>query len=109
MKNHEIDLAALPERPPRTVLEPYAAAIEELLLRGWGYRDVARIMKEQFGVSTSRSSVARFVQRSAHPARRQRTEPSLRQPQAKRAPIRAPEEAAEFHFDSSEPLTLKAT
>lgn len=103
MKVIQFDSASLPERPPRTVLEPYAAVIEELLARGWGYRDVARILGEQFGVSTSKSSLARLV-------RRRRPHKAPAQLPARGAePVSGKpwEEPIEFHFDMEQPLRLK--
>jgi hypothetical protein len=54
-------LDRLPEKPPRSRLEPYRHLIDELLRRGRTYRDVASILAEKCQVRVSVSTIHDFV------------------------------------------------
>jgi hypothetical protein len=54
-------LDALPPKPSRSRLEPYAELIFELHRRGRTYREIARILTTQCNFQTSRSTVNDFV------------------------------------------------
>jgi hypothetical protein len=55
-------LDELPDKPPRSRLEPYREFIEELRTRGRTYRDIAKILAEKCGVQVTGSGVHDFVQ-----------------------------------------------
>jgi hypothetical protein len=61
-------LDELPEKPPRSRLEPYREFIEELRNRGRTYRDIAEILAEKCAVQVTGSGVHDFV-RSRSPAK----------------------------------------
>jgi hypothetical protein len=54
-------LEALPQKSPRSRLEPYQDLINELRRRGRSYRDIERILVEQCHIHTSRSAINDFV------------------------------------------------
>jgi hypothetical protein len=54
-------LDTLPEKPPRSRLEPYREFINELLRRGRTYRDIASILAEKCQVRVSISTVHDFL------------------------------------------------
>jgi hypothetical protein len=57
----QIILSSLPEKPPRSRLEPFRELIEELRERGRTYQEIAQILTEKCQVATSRSAVNDFV------------------------------------------------
>jgi hypothetical protein len=54
-------LDGLPDKPPRSRLEPYRKLIEELRRRGRTYRDIAHILGEKCQVQVTASGVHDFV------------------------------------------------
>jgi hypothetical protein len=54
-------LDELPDKPPRSRLEPYRGFIEELRSRGQTYRDIAKILAEKCAVQVTGSGVHDFV------------------------------------------------
>src|ERR1700677_569160 len=54
-------LDELPDKPPRSRLEPYREFIEELRSRGRTYRDIAEILAEKCAVPVTGSGVYDFV------------------------------------------------
>ena len=54
-------LDELPDKPPRSRLEPYREFIEELRSRGRTYRDIAEILTKQCAVQVTGSGVHDFV------------------------------------------------
>lgn len=54
-------LDELPDKPPRSRLEPYREFIEELRSRGRTYRDIAEILAEKCGLQVTASGVHDFV------------------------------------------------
>ena len=54
-------LDALPDKPPRSRLEPYREFIEELRSRGRTYRDIAEILAEKCAIQVTASGVHDFV------------------------------------------------
>jgi hypothetical protein len=54
-------LDELPDKPPRSRLEPYREFIEELRSRGRTYRDIAKILAEKCAVQVTSSGVHDFV------------------------------------------------
>ncbi len=57
----QVILDSLPEKPPRSRLEPYRELIDELRRRGRTYREIARILVEKCQLQVSRSTVHDFV------------------------------------------------
>lgn len=53
----------LPEKPPRSRLEPYKEFIEELRRRGRTYKDITNILVEKFSISVTAAGVHDFVRR----------------------------------------------
>jgi len=70
-------LNTLPEKPPRSRLEPYGELIDELRRRGQTYRDIAGILAEKCQLQVSVSTVHDFVRvrsrTTRKPAKHQRT------------------------------------
>ena len=54
-------LDELPDKPPRSRLEPYREFIGELRSRGRTYRDIAKILAEKCAVQVTGSGVHDFV------------------------------------------------
>jgi hypothetical protein len=50
-------LDELPDKPPRSRLEPYREFIAELLSRGRTYRDIAEILVEKCAVQVTGSGI----------------------------------------------------
>src|SRR5579863_2610844 len=56
-------IEALPDKPPRSRLEPYKEFIEELRGRGRTYKDIAGILAEKFSICVTAAGVHDFVRR----------------------------------------------
>ena len=54
-------LDGMPEKPPRSSLEPYRELINELRQRGRTYRDIAHILAEKCQLRAAASTVYRFL------------------------------------------------
>jgi IS30 family transposase len=54
-------LDTLPEKPPRSRLEPYRALIEKLRKHGRTYREIIGILSEKCGVQVAASTLHDFV------------------------------------------------
>src|SRR5437762_1902780 len=68
-------LDGMPEKPPRSRLEPYRELIDELRRRGRTYREIARILAEKCQLRTAASTVNRYLRKrmsakAKSPARR---------------------------------------
>jgi hypothetical protein len=63
-------LDALPNKPPRSRLEPYRELIEELRRRGRTYVDIAGILAEKCQVQVTASGVHDFVRTRSRMKRR---------------------------------------
>jgi len=59
-------LDELPDKPPRSRLEPYLEFIEELRVKGRTYRDIAEILAEKCAVQVTGSGVHDFVRSRSH-------------------------------------------
>ncbi len=55
-------LDALPPKPPRSRLEPYAELIRELRNRRRTYREIAKVLNDHYRLNTSASTIHGFVQ-----------------------------------------------
>jgi len=85
MVNHDkfkAIIQALPPKPDRSKLEPYAKLILALHRRGRSYREIVRILSESCNLEASRSTVNDFVRarlkRSPKPQKKQKiAEPAL--------------------------------
>ena len=56
-------LDGMPEKPPRSSLEPYRELINELRRRGRTYREIAHILAEKCQLRAAASTVNRFVRK----------------------------------------------
>jgi IS30 family transposase len=54
-------LNTLPEKPPRSRLEPYRDLIDELRRRGWTYQDIVGILAEKCQLTVSVSTLHDYV------------------------------------------------
>jgi hypothetical protein len=54
-------LESLPEKPPRSKLEPHRELIRELRRKGRTYREVARLFHERLGLYVAPSTLHSFV------------------------------------------------
>lgn len=54
-------LDELPDKPPRSRLEPYREFIEDLRSKGRTYRNIAKILAEKCGVKVTGRGVHDFV------------------------------------------------
>ncbi len=117
-------LDELPEKPPRSRLEPYREFIEQLRSRGRTYRDIADILAEKCAVKVTGSGVHDFVRTRSRTKTRQAengpTKPnqhpapasSREEIQRKIAMLKARKTSDEpgvraFDYDPEQPLTLQ--
>jgi hypothetical protein len=116
---HKIILEPLPEKPPRSKLEPHRELIRELRRKGRTYREVARLFHERLGQHVALSTLHSFVKvRAKHRKRTQFELPPVGQAAAAVSPALDPVAALKakpavreakrtrFVFRENEPLTL---
>ena len=116
---HKVVLVPLPEKPPRSTLEPHRELIRELRRKGRTYREVARLFHERLGLHVALSTLYSFVKVRAKHRRRTQFElppvglaasavPPVLDPVAALKAKPAVQEAkrARFKFRENEPLTL---
>jgi len=116
---HKNILEPLPEKPPRSKLEPHRELIRELRRKGRTYREVARLFHERLGLHVALSTLHSFVKvRAKHRKRTQFELPPVGQAGAAVSPALDPVAAlkakpavreakrARFVFRENEPLTL---
>lgn len=111
-------LESLPDKPPRSKLEPHHELIRELRRKGRTYREVARLFHERLGLYVAPSTLHSFVKvRAKHRKRTQFELPPLeatatQSPTLDRiAVLRVKPETlkmkpSRFVFRENEPLTL---
>ncbi len=128
-------LEQLPERPPRSKLEPHAEIIWELRKKRRTYEEIAAFLREHVEVTAAASTIYEFVKRRAKQARpRAATKPEVPAPlpsatrpespsatppvpsadavrerlrALKQQPATALPEPKRFTFDAEEPLVLR--
>ena len=118
-------LDELPDKPPRSRLEPYREFIEELRSRGRTYRDIADILAEKCAVKVTGSGVHDFVRTRSRTKTRQAENGRPPKPNQHPAPVSSREEiqrkiaalkarntsdepgARAFDYDPEQPLTLQ--
>jgi IS30 family transposase len=112
----------IPDRPPRSKLEPHAEVIRALRRKRRTYQEIAAFLQEHVQLSVAPSTIHDFVKRRARQAAKRQPElPELPVfPLSERSakpgetnPGVAPpavlpvhQEPPLFHFDAQEPLTL---
>jgi hypothetical protein len=111
-------LESLPEKPPRSKLEPHRELIRELRRKGRTYREVARLFHERLGLYVAPSTLHSFVKvRAKHHKRTQFELPPLelsspsspaldRVAALREKTVMAKSKSARFVFRENEPLTL---
>src|ERR1700683_647613 len=63
-------LDSLPEKPPRSRLEPYRDLIEELRRRGRTFREITHILAEKCHVETAASTIHDLIRTRSRRAQR---------------------------------------
>jgi hypothetical protein len=107
----------LPEKAPRSKLEPHRELIRELRRKGRTYREVARLFHERLGLYVAPSTLHSFVKvRAKHHKRTQFELPPLevspsspaldRIAALREKTVVAKSKSARFVFRENEPLTL---
>ena len=71
----------LPDKPPRSRLEPYYELVKELRRRGRTYRDIAQILAENCQLEVTASGIHAFVRRRSRAKRRPGKRSNLRRGQ----------------------------
>jgi hypothetical protein len=111
-------LESLPEKPPRSKLEPHRELIRELRRKGRTYREVARLFHERLGLYVAPSTLHSFVKvRAKHHKRTQFELPPLelsspsspaldRVAALREKTVMAKSKSTRFVFRENEPLTL---
>ena len=66
-------LDALPEKPPRSRLEPYSELIDELRKRRRTYREIVSVLAEKCDLRVSISTIHDFVRAKSKEVRRRRS------------------------------------
>jgi hypothetical protein len=125
-------LDALPDKPPRSRLEPYRAFIEELRRRDRTFREIAGILAEKCHVQVTASGIHDFLRARSRRARSQTSntprstrldtvrppasvptetssggEVQRRIAELKARNLTAKQSANAFEYDPDEPLRLK--
>jgi len=108
----------LPEKPPRSKLEPHRELIRELRRKGRTYREVAHLFEERLGLYVAPSTLHSFVKvRAKHRKRTQFELPPIQLATAdspvldrvsafKAKPVVRTAKPTRFVFREKEPLTL---
>jgi hypothetical protein len=106
----------LPDKPPRSRLEPYKEFIEELRRRGRTYKDIAMILAEKFSIRVTAAGVHDFVRRrrpaSSKPSPKgcegipSQITRSIEPTPALAGKTSVERDMPEFKFDPDEPLRL---
>jgi len=116
LSTSEID--NLPEKSPRSKLEPHRELIRELRRKGRTYREVAHLFEERLGLYVAPSTLHSFVKvRAKHRKRAQFELPPIQLASAespvldrvsafKAKPVVRTAKPARFVFRENEPLTL---
>lgn len=128
-------LDAIPERPPRSKLEPHAEVIRELRRKRRTYVEIATFFREHLQLTVAPSTIHDFVKMRARKARSGATAPELPAPitapvsdgaeirtsttmpptsgdaldrirAVRKRPVVSASETKRFEFDPQEPLTL---
>ena len=111
----------LPDKPPRSKLEPHRELIRELRRKGRTYREVAQLFHDRLGLYVAPSTLHSFVKvRAKHRKRTQFELPPLESVDAqsqtltsiaalRARPVLQKSRSARFVFRENEPLTLTAT
>ena len=118
-------IRVLPARTRASRLAPYGQLIDELRDREWSFRDIAKVLKDQFGVKVSYRNVHHFVRsragvddrkgfsgKGATPATAEErshstsTEVFTRIETLKRRPVNPESRDTVFEFDPATPLWL---
>jgi hypothetical protein len=73
-------LDGLPEKRPRSRLEPYRPLIEELRRRGRTYQEIVQILEEKCQLHTAISTVNDFMRRCARMKQNASTKPEAMDP-----------------------------
>ncbi len=60
----------LPDKPPRSRLEPYYELVKELRCRGRTYRDIAQVLAEKCQLQVTASGIHAFVRKKSGGRRR---------------------------------------
>lgn len=109
---------SLPDKPPRSKLEPHRELIRELRRKGQTYREVARLFDERLGLYVAPSTLHSFVKvRVKHHKRTQFELPPLEPADVqspgfaaisalKAKPVAQKPKVVRFVFRENEPLTL---
>ena len=115
---HKNILEPLPEKPPRSKLEPHRELIRELRRKGRTYREVARLFHERLRLHVILSTLHSFVKvRAKHRKRKQFELPPVslaaadspvldRVAELKAQPTEREAKRTRFVFRENEPLTL---
>lgn len=111
---HQSILESLPQKAPRSKLEPHRELIRELRRKGRTYREVAQLFREQLDLYVAPSTLHSFVKvRAKHRKRTQFELPPLETGHASDpvAALRAKPaihqtKTSRFVFRENEPLTL---
>lgn len=106
----------LPDKPPRSRLEPYKEFIEELRRRGRTYKDIAGILAEKFNIHVTPAGVHDFTRRRRPDDSKVRPKGYQGVPSGITRPIESkpaaaghtavPPDTQTFKFDPDEPLRL---
>ena len=107
--NFDDILKSLPDKPPRSRLEPYLALVEELRRRKRTFREIAEILGEKCGVQITGAGVHDYMRR-----RKLSTGVTESRPGSIRKRTEGPQDQSpravlvrdSFEFDPDQPLTL---
>jgi hypothetical protein len=111
---HQLILESLPQKPPRSKLEPHRELIRELRRKGRTYREVAKLFNERLGLYVAPSTLHSFVKVRAKHNKHTQFELPPSEPEAgfdpvaalRTKPLTSKPKPTRFVFRENEPLTL---
>ena len=107
----ETILAELPEKPPRSRLDPYLELIQELRMRKWTFKQIADLLAEKVGVRVTGSAVHDFLRRRSRltgsSPKNANVYPGIRSERSKTGGAPPVVVDAEFDFSIDEPLRIR--
>lgn len=96
----------MPERPPRSKLEPHAEVIRELRRKRRTYQEIAAFFREHLQVSVAPSTIHDFVKTRAQKAKRRAAgSPELPEPEASHSDLERPSAVLPADVPPASPAT----
>jgi IS30 family transposase len=105
--NIEAILAELPDKPPRSRLDPHLELIQELRLRKWTFQQIANLLAQKYGVGITSSGIHDFLRRRTRSARLNQATTRIDSARPRTISPSPSITESDFEFNAAEPLKLK--